>query len=76
MWLDVLIVYRKGILDPKTPANRHTGCPGQAIQFLTSGHIIRIGFLRNSEIIEKNSDEIKKNLDRIKMKFRNNLDII
>jgi hypothetical protein len=28
-----------------TRSNRHTGCPGQAIQFLVAGHKIRIGFL-------------------------------
>jgi hypothetical protein len=26
-------------------SNRHTGCPGQAMQFLTAGHKIRIGLL-------------------------------
>jgi hypothetical protein len=58
MWLAVLIVYRKDILDTKTPANRRTGCTGQAIQVLAAGHEIRTGFLRNAERIKKNSDEI------------------
>ncbi len=26
-------------------SNRHTGCPGQAMQFLAAGHKFRIGFL-------------------------------
>ncbi len=34
MYLAVWIVCKKGILDPKTPAERDTGYPGQAIQFL------------------------------------------
>ncbi len=28
-----------------THSNRHTRCPGQAMQFLAAGHKIRIGFL-------------------------------
>ncbi len=48
------------IFDPKKPANtsRHTGGPGQAMQFLAAGHKIRTSFLRNAEIMQKNSDEI------------------
>jgi hypothetical protein len=56
MWLAVLIVCRKGILYPKTPANRHIGCPGQAMQFLAAGHRLRIEFLRNAERIQNNPE--------------------
>jgi hypothetical protein len=65
MWLAVWIVCRTSILDPKTPANRQTGCHGHAMQFLAVGHKIRISFLRNAEQIQKNSDKIQKNLDLI-----------
>jgi hypothetical protein len=61
-WLAELIVCRKGNLDPKTPANRHTGCPGKAMPFLAAGHNIRTCFLRNAEIIQNNSDEIWRKL--------------
>ncbi len=64
MWLAVLFVYRKGILDPKTAANRHTECPGQAMKFLAAGHKIRTGFLENAEIIQKNSDEEFRHKER------------
>jgi hypothetical protein len=73
MWLAVWIVCRTSILDPKTPANRQTGCHGYVMQFLAVGHEIRISFLRNAEQIQKNSDIIQKNLDlieEIQMKFR------
>jgi hypothetical protein len=62
--LAVSIVCRKGTLDPKTPSNRHTGCLGQAMQFLAAGNKIRTGFPRKAETIQKNSDEIYKNLGR------------
>ncbi len=73
MWLAVLIVCRKKILDPKTPADRLTGCPDQAVRFLAAGYKIQTGFLRNAEQIQKNSDEMERNLDRqkeVKKKFR------
>jgi hypothetical protein len=63
------------ILDPKTPANRQTGCPDHAMQFLAVGHKIRISFLRNAEQIQKNSYKIQKNLDLIEeidKKFKGN----
>jgi hypothetical protein len=53
-WLAVWIVCRTSILDPKTPANRHTGCHGHAMQILAVGHTIRVSFLRNAEQIQKN----------------------
>jgi hypothetical protein len=46
-------------------SNRHTGCPGQAMQFLVAQHNIRIGFLRNAEQIQKNSGKILKSFDLI-----------
>jgi hypothetical protein len=58
MLLAVLIICRKSILDPITPANGHTGHPDQEMQFLEEGHKIRTGFLKNAERIQKNADEI------------------
>jgi hypothetical protein len=65
MWLDVWIVCRTSILDPKTPVNRQTGCHGNAMQFLAVGYKIRISFPRNAEQIQNYSEEIQKNLDLI-----------
>jgi hypothetical protein len=73
MWLAVWMVCRTSILDPKTPANRQTGCHEHAMQFLAVGHKIRISFLRNADQIQKNSDKIQNNLDLIEeiwTKFR------
>jgi hypothetical protein len=65
MWLAIWIVCRTTILDPKTPANRQTGCHGHAMQFLAVGHKVRINFRSNSVQIQKNSDKIQNNLDLI-----------
>ncbi len=48
----------KGVLDPKTPANRETGWVGQAIQFLAAGH-------KNSQEYRKNSEEFRRIIDII-----------
>jgi hypothetical protein len=45
MCLAMLIVCRKGILDPKTPANTDAGYPGQAMQFLAAEQNNSIFFL-------------------------------
>jgi hypothetical protein len=42
------IVCRMGVLDPKTPAKRDNGCPGQADSWLWQKRF-RIDFLRNTE---------------------------
>jgi hypothetical protein len=61
MCLAVLIVCRKGILDPKKPANRHTGYPGQAMQFLAAGQ-------KHSNLLSlKKKDRIQKNLEKIQI---------
>jgi hypothetical protein len=65
MWLAVWIVCRASILDPRTPANRQTGCHDNTMQFLAVGHKIRISFFRNAEQIRKTSDEIQKNFDLV-----------
>ncbi len=59
------VVCRKGVLDPKTPAERDTGNPSQAIKFMAEGHQKSIAFSqqyrRNSEqfrTIQNNSEEI------------------
>ncbi len=61
------IVCRKGVLDPKTPANGDTGHPNQAIQFLAAGHQKSIPF---SQQYRRKSEEFR----RIQKKFRQNLD--
>ena len=42
LYLDLCVfvwnICRKGLLDPKKPANRYAGYPGQAMQFLAEGH--------------------------------------
>ncbi len=57
-----------GILDPKTPANRQTGCPGLAMQFVAAGHKTRIGVL-SSEEFGLDLKKIRRNLE-IQRKFR------
>jgi len=56
MCLAVWIVCRKGVLDPKTPADTVTGWPGQAIEFLGAGHKNSNWF---SQEYRKNSDEFR-----------------
>jgi hypothetical protein len=60
----VLIVCKKGILDPKTPANRETGYPGQAMQFVAAGQ-------KNSNLSVYTG--IKKYFRRLQKKLRRNL---
>jgi hypothetical protein len=58
-------VCRKGVLDPKTPANRDTGYLSQAIQILAAGHQKSIPI---SQQYRRNSEEFR----RIQKKFRQN----
>jgi hypothetical protein len=63
MWFAVWIG-RTSILDPKTPANKQTGCHGHAMQFLAVGQKFESVFSET----QKNSEEfrqIQKNLDLI-----------
>ncbi len=58
------IVCRKGVPDPKTPANRDTGYPSQAIQFLAAGNQKSIPFFfsaiqKEFRTIQNNSEEIQ-----------------
>jgi hypothetical protein len=57
MCLAVLVVCRKGIVDPKTHAKRDTGYPGQAMQFLADGH--KISILVSQEY-RNNSEEFRR----------------
>ncbi len=68
MYITVCIVCRKGVLDPKIPANRDTGWPGQAIEFLAAGHKTSNQF---SLEYWNNSEEFR----RIQKIFRQNLDV-
>jgi hypothetical protein len=63
MCLAVWIVFRKGILDPKTPANLDI-LAKQCNSWLR-GTKNRFGFLSNTERIQKNSEEFRGNLEEI-----------
>ncbi len=70
------IVCRKGVLDPKTLANRDTGYLSQAIQILVAGHRKSIPisqqYRRNSEQCRRIQKKFRQNLDL----FRQNLDVL
>ena len=65
MCLAVWIVFRKGILDPKTLPIETLDILAKQCNSWLWGTKIRFGFLRNTERIQKNLEEFRGNFEEI-----------